>query len=95
MISSFSLPVVLALENGFSLVATGSHMIEGAGNFYPQRAGHFHAIKLPNLLHLEPTYSTHRNIFQYSRPYPFVFLNEPGISYKLPSSTKTGLNRIE
>ena len=43
-------------------------MIEGAGKFYPQRTGHIHDFKLPNLLHLEPTYSTHRNIFQYSRP---------------------------
>ncbi len=58
MTSNFSLPVALTPENGFSLVAKGSHMIEGTGKFYPQRTGHFHAFKLPNLLHLKPTYST-------------------------------------
>ncbi len=68
MISSFSLPVSLTPENGFSLVTTGSHMIEGTGKFYSQRTGHFHAFKLPNMDHLEATFSAHRIICQFSRP---------------------------
>jgi hypothetical protein len=40
MASRFFLPVALTLENGFSLVATGSHMIEGAAIFNPQRPWH-------------------------------------------------------
>jgi len=66
MISSFSLPVALTPENGFSLVATGSHMIEGAGKFYPQRTGHFHAFKLPICFTLNPRmeYTESFGIFQ-------------------------------
>lgn len=72
MASSFSLPVALTLENGFSLIATRSHMIEGAGKFHPQRTGHFHSLKLSNLNHLEPRYGIQRIICQFSRPYPYV-----------------------
>ncbi len=74
MSSSFSLPVALTPENGFSIVSTGSQMIEGAGKFYPQRTSHFHSFRLSNLNHLEPTYSTQRLICHFSRPDPYVFI---------------------
>ena len=81
MTSSSSLPVARTLENGFSIVATGrhKHMIKGAGNFYPQRTGHFHASRLPTLHHLESTYSIHSIIFQFSRPYASLLIGKSKI----------------
>ena len=79
MTSSFSLAVALTPENGISIVATGRHMIKGAGKFYPQRTGHFHASKLPTLHHLESTFSTHSIIFQFSRPYASLLIGKSKI----------------